>query len=642
MRRAALAVLLSSCLASAATAQIVPPQNSKPAATPKTDTIPPARDVAYPGTIQLTVDASDVTRAIFKVHEHVPVSGPGDFVMLYPEWLPGTHSDEGQINKVAGFRASANGTELKWVRDDLDVYAFHIAVPPGVNAIDVDFEYLSPTAGNQGRVVATPDMASIEWIANSMYPAGYYVRDIPVQASVIVPTGWKVATALRPSGQNGGRIDYPVTSYEILMDSPLIAGAHYRAYPLSPDVTLDVIADNEQELAAKPEHIAAHRSLVDQAIKAFGSQHYDHYDFLLTISDYLGGEGLEHHRSSEDGTGRGYFTHWDMALRDRNLLPHEYTHSWNGKFRRAANLWTPDYRTPMQGEFLWVYEGQTQFWGYVLGARSGMLSKQDTLDAIAATAASYSVGTPGRRWRPLVDTTNDPIIAKRSPQPWRSWMRSEDYYSEGQLMWIDVDRIIRQQSGGKRSIDDFAKAFFGVRDRDWGELTYNLDDIAATLNKVQPYDWRGYLQRKVYSIAPEAPLEGITDGGYKLIYTSEPTAWTKSLEMKGKNTDLTYSGGFVVGNDGRISSVLWDSAAFNAGITVGSQIVAVNGRTFDMDAIKQAIRDAANGGALPQLLVHDGDVYRTVALDWHGGLRYPRLEKIGKGPGTLDALLAPR
>jgi len=214
-------------------------------------------------------------------------------------------------------------------------------------------------------------------------------------------------------------------------------------------------------------------------------------------------------------------------------------------------------------------------------------------------------------------------------------------YSEGQLIWIDVDRIIRQQSGGKRSIDDFAKAFFGVRDRDWGEMTYDLDDIVATLSKVQPYDWRSYLQRKVYSIAPEAPVEGITDGGYRLIYTSEPTAWTKSLEMKGKNTDLTYSGGFVVGNDGKVSSVLWDSAAFNAGITVGSQIVAVNGRTFDMDGIKQAIRDA-NGGASPQLLVHDGDLYRTVALDWHGGLRYPRLEKTGKGPGSLDALLAPR
>ena len=640
MRRIALALLLISS-AAPALAQ-TPPQNSRPGPTAKVDTIPAARDIPYPGTIQLTVDASDVTRGIFRIHQHIPVQGAGDFVLLYPKWLPGHHSPSGQINKIAGFKATANGQELKWVRDTLDVYAFHINVPQGVTAIDVDYQYLSPTAGNQGRIVATPDMASIQWISNSMYPAGYFVRDIPIQASVIVPTGWKVATALRPSAQTDNRIDYPVTSYQVLMDSPLIAGAHHKAIPLSPDVTLDVIADNEQELAATPEQIAAHKRLVEQAVKAFGSQHYDHYNFLLTISDNLGGSGLEHHRSSEDGVDRGYFTDWDNMLRDRNLLPHEFTHSWNGKFRRPADLWTPDYRTPMQDSLLWVYEGQTQFWGYVLGARSGMLSKQDTLDAIAATAAGYSLGTPGRTWRALVDTTNDPIIARRAPQPYRSWQRSEDYYSEGQLIWIDVDRIIREQSHGKKSIDDFAKAFFGMRDRDWGELTYTLDDIVKTLNAIQPYDWRDYLQHRVYDIAPKAPLEGITGGGYKLVYTPEPTKWIKSAEKNRKYNDLIYSGGFAVGNDGKVSSVLWDSAAFNAGITVGTQIVAVNGRSFKGDALKQAIKDAANNGPAPQLLIHDGDVYRTVALDWHGGLRYPRLEKVGKGQGSLDALLAPR
>ncbi|MFL6752413.1 MAG: peptidase M61, partial [Sphingomicrobium sp.] len=483
-RRSAFAFALLTSAASSASAQIAPPENSRPQPTSKAIDIPPARDIPFPGTIQLTVDASDVTRAIFRVHERVPVSSAGDLVMLYPEWLPGTHSDEGQINKVAGFRATANGRELKWARDNIDVYAFRIAVPEGVKTVDIDFQYVSPTAENQGRIVATPDMASIEWIANSMYPAGHFVRDIPIQASVIVPTGWKVATALRPSGQTGNRIDYPVTTYEILMDSPLIAGAHYRRIPLSADVALNVIADNEAELAYKPEQIAAHKRLVEQAVKAFGAQHYDHYDFLLTISDNLGGEGLEHHRSSEDGVGRGYFTDWENKLRDRNLLPHEYSHSWDGKFRRGADLWTQDYRTPMQGTYLWVYEGMTQFWGYVLGARSWMLSKQDTLDAIAATAATYGPGTPGRAWRPLVDTTNDPVIAQRRPQPWRSWQRSEDYYSEGQLIWTDVDRIIRQQSRGKRSIDDFAKAFFGVRDRDWGELTYTFDDVVRTLNEV--------------------------------------------------------------------------------------------------------------------------------------------------------------
>lgn len=642
MRRVALTLICSSCLAGSAAAQLVPPLNSKPIAIVKTDTVRPARDIAYPGTIQLTVDATDMTRAIFQVHEHVPVPHAGDFVMLYPKWLPGTHSPSGQINKVAGFRVTANGHELHWVRDTLDVYAFHISVPDGVTALDIDFQYVSPTAANQGRIVATPDLASIEWIANSMYPAGYYVRDIPIEASVVVPKGWKVATSLRPAGETGNRVQYPVTSYEILMDSPLIAGAHYRRFALSPDVSLDVVADNEHELDAKPDQIAAHERLVQQAVKAFGAQHYDHYDFLLTISDYLGGEGLEHHRSSEDGTRRGYFTHWDMQLNARNLLPHEFSHSWDGKYRRAADLWTPDYRTPMQDTMLWVYEGQTQFWGYVLGARSGMLSKQDTLDAIAATAATYSEGTPGRTWRPLEDTTNDPIIAERAPQPWRSWQRSEDYYSEGELIWIDVDRIIREQSRGKRSIDDFAKAFFGMRDRDYGELTYTFDDVVNTLNQVQPYDWRGYLLRRVFEIAPKAPLEGINQGGYRLIYTDQPTEWIKSLEKDRKFTELTYSGGLTVGMDGKIGSILWGSPAFNAGLTVGTELVAVNGRKFDEDALKEAIRAAAGNGPAPELLIHAGEVYRTVRLDWHGGLRYPHLEKVGAGPGTLDALLAPR
>ncbi len=642
MHRAAPAALLLLGLALPAWGQVVPPQNSRPGATAKLDTIPAPRDVPYPGTMQLTVDASDVTRGIFRIHQQVPVPHAGDFVMLYPKWIPGGHTPRGDIKNITGFRPSANGQPLEWTRDDLDVTAFHINVPAGITSIDLDYQYVTATDGNQGRTVATPDMASIQWLSNSLYPAGYFVRQIPVQASVIVPGGWTVATALRPSSKTANRVDYPVTSYEILMDSPLIAGAHYRRIDLTPDVAIDVIADNDRELAATPVQIAAHKRLVEQAVKLFGAQHYDHYDFLLTISDNLGGNGLEHHRSSEDGVKRGYFTDWDNVLRDRNLLPHEYTHSWNGKYRRGANLWTPDYRTPMQDELLWVYEGQTQFWGYVLGARSGMLSKQDTLDAIAATAATYSTGTPGRAWRPLIDTTNDPIIASRASIPWRSWQRSEDYYSEGQLIWMDVDRIIRQRSGGKRSIDDFARAFFGMRDRDYGELTYTFDDVVATLDRVQPYDWRSYLRAKVYGVAPQAPLEGITQGGYRLVFTAEPTKWIKSAEKSGKSSDLTYSGGFAVGNDGKVTSVLWDSAAFNAGITVGTQIVAVNGRTFDSDGLKQAIKGAMGGGAVPELLIHDGDVYRTVKLDWHGGLRYPRLEKIGKGSGTLDALLAPR
>jgi predicted metalloprotease with PDZ domain len=646
MRSSLIALLLLTAAPAAAQGQSLVPDNftrALPAA--KIDTIPPARDVAFPGTIQLRVDATDLQRRIFRVHETIPVPHGGDFVLLYPKWLPGNHSSSGQIGKVAGLVVTAGGKRLNWVRDTLDVYGFHIDVPAGVKAIEIDFQYVSPTAENQGRTVMTPELASIQWIANSLYPAGYYVRNIPVQATVKIPQGWQIATALRPaSGGGTSTITYRTVPYDVLVDSPALAGAYFRKWELSPDVTLNVAADTPAELAATDQQIALHRNLVDQALKAFGAQHYDHYDFLLSISDNLGGIGLEHHRSSEDGVNRGYFTEWRDAQRDRNLLPHEYTHSWNGKYRRGKDLWTPDYRTPMQDSLLWVYEGQTQFWGYVLDARSGMMTKQETLDAIAATAATYDQATPGRSWRPLVDTTNDPIIAQRSPQPWRGWQRSEDYYSEGMLIWMDVDRILREQSGGRKSIDDFAKAFFGVNDRDYGELTYTIDDVARTLNGVQPYDWAGYLRRRLDAYTERAPLEGITQGGYRLIYTDTPTDWFKSGEKKSKAVDLSYSGGFSVSmKDGKVTSVIWDGPAFNAGLTVGSQILAVDGRTFTGDALKSAIRAAGARGRDPvHLLVQSGDTFRTLDLDWHGGLRYPRLEPTQGGKGTLDALLAPR
>ncbi len=621
-----------------------PPPNSRPAApTAKVAAIPAPRDVPFPGTMQLTVDASDVTRGIFRIRQRVPVSGPGDLVLLYPQWLPGNHAPSGDIKKIAGLRFSAGGRTLEWVRDPLDVFAFHVDVPAGVSAVDAEFHYLSATTGNQGRIVATPEMASIQWIANSLYAAGHYVRQIPVQASVITPAGWTVAGALRPSGPGAGnRVTFETVSYETLVDSPLIAGLHYRQIPLTDRVFLDVIADTPAELAAKPEQIAAHRRLVDQSLKLFGARHYDHYNFLLTISNNLGGIGLEHHRSSENGVKRGYFTDWENAGSSRVLLPHEFVHSWNGKYRRGADLWAPDYRTQTEPSLLWLYEGQTQFWGYVLAARSGMLSKEDTLGALASTAATYAQATPGRAWRPLVDTTNDPTIARRAPQAWRGWQRSEDYYSEGLMIWTDVDRIIRQQSGGRRSMDDFARAFFGMNDGDWGVLTYRFDVVVATLNRVQPYDWAGYLNRRVNSVAPEAPLEGFTQGGYDLVFTEEPTEWIKVAEKRAKNHDFTYSGGFVVGNDRTISSVIWDGPAFNSGMTVGSELLAVNGRTFDADALKAAIK-AAKGTSQPvRLLIKSGDVYRTLDLNWSGGLRYPRLVKRGRAPGTLDALLAPR
>jgi predicted metalloprotease with PDZ domain len=639
------ATLAFPLLASAAFAQSdpAPTGSSKPTKPPIVDTIPAAKDVPYPGTIQLAVDATDTARRIFRISETIPVAA-GPLTLLYPAWLPGAHAPQGEIDKIAGLTITANGQSLPWKRDPTDVYAFHVEVPAGVTSIEARFQFLSATAESQGPVVVTPNILALEWIANVLYPAGYYTRQILVQPSATFPAGWTSATALRPTGPAtaaGGTIRYAPVALDTLADSPVFAGRYYRGEALSPDVTLNLFAERPDELAMSPEVLAKHKAIVAQATKLFGAQHYDHYDYLFALSDRIDGFGLEHHRSSENQAPADYFLNWDDQVAHRDLLTHEYTHSWNGKFRRPADLWTPDYRTKMQNSLLWVYEGQTQFWGAVLAARSGLVSKQDALDTLAYVAALYDT-QPGRAWRPLVDTTNEEIISSRRPEPWSSYQRAEDYYREGQLIWTEVDAMLRAKSGGRKSMDDFARAFFGVKDRDWGELTYTVDDVAATLNGIVPFDWAGYLKDRVYGVAPKAPLGGITQGGYKLVYTDKPGAYWKSREAMREATDLSYSLGLSIGKEGRVAAVMWDGPAFAAGISAGSTLVAIDGETYSIDDLKAAIT-AAKGGTKPiTLLIKQGEAYRTVQVQWNGGLRYPHLERTGKGPAGLDALYAPR
>lgn len=603
--------------------------------------IPEARNLPYPGTLVLAVDATDVTRGIFEIKEIIPVAAAGPLVLLYPKWLPARHADYGRASDIAGLRIMAGGKTLAWQRDPVDVFAIHVDVPAGVSSLDLSFQFLAPTAGNQGRIVTTPDMLNLEWIAMALYPAGYYVDQIKTTASATYPHGWKSATALDIAGTDGDTVHYQTVSFDTLMDSPVFAGANVRVETLAPGVRLNIFADRPDQLAATPEQLQFHRNLVTQALKLFGAQHYDHYELLLALSGQLGDIGREHQRSSENGVSGDYFTDWKSNVTERYLLPHEYTHSWNGKYRRPADLWTPDFRTPMQDSLLWVYEGQTQLWGYVLAVRSGLLSQQEGLDALAGIAASLDTRA-GRTWRPLLDTTNDPIIGQRRPKGWVSWQRAEDYYNEGLLVWLDADSLIRELSGGTRSLDDFARAFFGTHDRDWEKpLTYTFDSVVATLDRVQPHDWAKFLHDRIDGINEHAPLDGFTRGGYNLVYTDTPTDWFKAGEKKRKITDLSYSGGLVLGKEGEITGVLWDSPAFNAGLTVGTKIVAVDGRALDLDQLKAAIK--AKKSPL-SLLVRSGDVFRTVELNYAGGLRYPRLAKLpgATGASRLDALLTAR
>lgn len=600
------------------------------------------RDVAYRGTIKLSVDATDTVRHIIKVRETIPVT-PGPVTLLFPRWIPGAHAPVGRIDQLAGLVIRANGTRLTWRRNTVDGYAYHVEAPPGTSQLDIEFQSLTPVDRDQGRMAITPDMMNLQWQSFILYPAGYYASRINVEASVTIPSGFQIAGALDKKSTKEGTTEFQSVSLETLIDSPLYAGRYFKTFDLTPEgsvpVRLNVMADRPELLEAKPEHIDAHKNLVRQAYRLFGGYHYDRYDFLLSLSNQMGGIGLEHHRSSENGTAPTFFTEWDRNADTRDLLPHEFTHSWNGKFRRPADLWTANYSMPMRDSLLWVYEGQTQYWGYVLAARSGLLSKQQALDAIAATAAVYDV-RKGREWRPLQDTTNDPVLANRRPIPWRSWQRSEDYYSEGELIWLDADTLIREMTDGKKSLDDFAASFFGIRNGSYVPATYTFEDVVKNLNAAAPHDWTKFLRTRLDSYGTGAPLDGLTRGGYKLVFSDAPTDFGKASETRRRVVDLTYSLGFVIGEGARLTDVLWEGPAFEAGLTVGTQIVAVNGFTYDADRLREIVKQSKDSKPAIDLIVKNGDRYRTLAMDYHGGLRYPHLERVESVPARLDAILA--
>ncbi|MBD3729912.1 MAG: M61 family metallopeptidase [Sphingomonadales bacterium] len=640
----ALVSTIASTIALAAPAIGQQVERSRPVETRLDNATPLPADTPWPGgTIALDIDATDTARGVYSVTETIPVTADMKVLtLLYPEWLPGNHAARGPINLVSDIRFFADGKPLQWVRNPLDVYQIDVMLPEGTKVVTARFVHTSPVTGREGRITMTQEMLNLQWEKMSFYPAGHYTRRIAVQPTVTVPTGWAVYTALDGMSRQGDRVSWAPVDYETLVDSPIFAGKYAQQWDIGNNVRLDVVADSAKELALAPENLARFKKLVAEAETLFGARHFDHYDMLLAVTDRMGGIGLEHHRSAENQYEPGSLIDWDAMDWDHNVTSHELVHSWNGKYRRPADLWTPDYRTPMQDSLLWMYEGQTQFWGWILAARSGIQSKETVLGTIAVAAANYSEGQPGRAWRPVSDTTNDPIINSRRPLPYSSLSRSEDYYVEGALTWLEADQIIRQGTGGKKGLDDFAKAFFGRNDGDWGISTYDFDEIVATLNGVYPYDWASFLKTRLYQPNQPAPMRGIEMAGYSLTWKDKPNSYDAGRMKGGKYLNLFYSLGFNVDGQGKVVSTLWDGPAFRAGVVDGSTVVAVNGQAYSDSVIKDAITAAKDGKDPLSLLVRRGDNFRTVELDYHGGLRYPWLEPISKSEQGLDRLLAPR
>jgi predicted metalloprotease with PDZ domain len=621
--------------------------------------VPAPVDRAWPGVLDLAVDATDLEHRIQRVQLTLPVAAAGRLTLQYPRWLPGTHGPYGDIGALAGLHIAAGGRTLAWQRDLVDPYAIHVDVPAGAAALDIRFEHLGLLNRGGGRVTMTPSILGVQWNQVLLYPAGTYARAVRVAARVKLPPQWQQASALRdtrgqwPQADAEGWVRFAPASLETLVDSPLFAGRHTRRIELDPPgtarpVALNLVGDSVDQIAPTPAQVAAHQALVVQSDRLFGARHWRQYDFLLAISDQFGGIGLEHHESSENGVRSGYFKDWDKAIRARELLPHEYVHAWNGKFRRPADLWTPNYNVPMRNSLLWVYEGMTQYWGHVLAARSGLSSAEQARDRLAHVAASLDARS-GRRWRNLQDTTNEGTIASRRDKPWWDWQRGADYYDEATLIWLDADTLIRDKTAGTRSLDDFARAFFGGAtsthaDGSIKPSPYTFDELVATLNGVVAHDWAAFLRQRLDSHGPGAPLDGLARGGWKLVWSDSESAFAKAAEGWGGDSgrerpaNFVYSLGFSITGNGRLDSVAWDSPAFRAGLAPGMTVLAVAMQAYKEDRLAAAISANKDGSAPVDLLVRDGDRFKTVRIDWRGGLRYPRLERVSDTPDRLSAI----
>jgi predicted metalloprotease with PDZ domain len=612
--------------------------------------------------ISLSVDLTDAPRKIFHATETMAVA-PGPLTLVYPKWIPGEHAPDGPIDAMAGLvftPSGANGaacmaapnTALPWQRDKLDMFAFHVTIPATCTALSIHLDFLATAAptGFSAGASTSENLALLSWNTLVLYPAGTNAADISVTPSITLPSAWQFGTALQRTplppgtGPTYSASFEPVT-LETLIDSPVLAGKYFKEIPLAPEVTpkhyLDMAADGPEELALPTARVDDFSHLVREAGALYQSRHYRDYHFLVTLSDSVAHFGLEHHQSSDDRIAAKTFIEDDRFILAGDLLPHEFTHSWNGKYRRPSGLATPNYQEPMQDDLLWVYEGLTEYFGDVLAARSGIWTPEQYRDMLAVIAANLD-NRPGRTWRSLQDTADMAQVLYFAGGGWDNWRRGTDFYAEGELLWLDADTTIRKLTGGKKSLNDFAASFEGLGGNTAPRVVpYTFNDIVAALNAVVPNDWAAFLRQRLDSTAPHAPLGGIEAGGYKLTYASKPNEWSEKAEAQSGTPDFWYSLGLRINSSGSLTDVLKGGPADQAGLGPDMQLIAVNGRSFTPPLLRSAIHDAEGDGPAVELIVANTGFYKVLRIDYHGGERYPALERVNSSPDTLDDILAP-
>jgi len=593
--------------------------------------------------IAVSVDATEAPRKIFHARLTIPATS-GTLTLYYPKWIPGEHGPTGPIQDLAGLRFTANGQDLKWRRDLLDGWTFHVEIPAGVSSVEVALDFISPAGDGRGMYTggpnATDKMTVVSWNTVLLYPAGWTTDELTYEASLSLPAGWKWGTPLPVAAQDGGQIKFQPVSLTMLVDSPVISGEYLKVVPLSenPRQEMDIAADSAGALDVPQDVLDRYKTLPDQALKLFGAQHFRDYHFLYSVSDHVEHFGLEHHESNDSRVEERTLVDPDKRLLEAGLLPHEYVHSWNGKYRRPADLATPDYQKPMQDDLLWVYEGLTSYLGDVLTARTGLRTPEQSRDNLARMAARLD-HLPGRTWRNLQDTADGVPAMQEAPWAWESWRRTVDYYDEDVLNWLWVDMIIREQTHAAKSMDDFCHLFHGGQSGPPEVKTYMFDDVVNTLNQVIPYDWRGFWAERLTNHGPGAPLSGIEASGWKLAYDDVRSDWLKAEEEKEDSVDASYSIGLLLHKDGVIADTIEGMPAAKAGIGPGMKLIAVNGKKFSGDALRDALKEGKANSVSLELLVENAEYFHTYKLDYHSGEKYPHLVRDETKPDLLGEIL---
>jgi predicted metalloprotease with PDZ domain len=598
--------------------------------------------------VTLSVDATEAPRKIFHATMKIPAK-PGTLTLYYPKWIPGEHGPTGPIQDLAGLKFSANGKALSWRRDLLDGWTFHVDVPAGASSVDASLDFISP-AGSDGGVytggaTATDKMAVINWNAMLLYPAGWTSDELSFSASLRLPADWKFGTSLAVASQSGAEINFAPVSLTMLIDGPVITGQYLKVVPLNPGQTppaeMDVAADSASALDAPPEVWQHYKNLITQTNALFGAQHYRDYHFLFSLSNHVAHFGLEHHESNDSRLSERSLVDPTARLLGAGLLSHEFVHSWNGKYRRPADLATPDYEKPMQTDLLWVYEGLTDYLGEMLSARMGERTPGELRDSLAYTAADLD-HTPGRAWRNLQDTADGVPAMQDAPREWESWRRGLDYYPEDQLTWLWADVIIRQQTHGQKSLDDFCRIFHGPPSGAPQVKTYTFEDVINTLNQVAIYDWRGFWTERLTNHGPGAPLGGIEGSGWKLVYDDTRSGLVQAVESERGSVNAAYSIGLSLKGDGTITDTVEGLPAARVGIGPGMKLVAVNGRKFSKGVLQDALRESKNSAAAIELLVENTEYYKTYKLDYHEGEKFPHLVRDESKPDLLSEIIKAR